>query len=56
MVHASDLLTFRPLLQAHLILDEVLGSGYVMDVNQQTVTAPLGKLPVQATRSSTLKP
>jgi hypothetical protein len=43
-------------IQAHLVLDEVLGSGFVMDVNHQSVTAPLSKLPVQATRSSTLKP
>lgn len=46
----------RPRVQAHLVLDEVLGSGFVMDVNQQSVKAPLGKLPVQATRSSTVKP
>jgi hypothetical protein len=43
-------------LQAHLILDETLGAGYVMDTNQQSVTAPLNKLPVHATRSTSLKP
>ena len=43
-------------LQAHLVLDEILGSGFVMDVSQATVTAPLAKLPVQATRSSNVKP
>lgn len=42
-------------MQAHLVLDEALGSGFVMDMNPQSVTAPLGKLPVHATRSTTLK-
>lgn len=43
------------MLQAHLVLDEALGSGYVMDVNPQSVTSPLPKLPVVATRSSNIK-
>jgi hypothetical protein len=42
-------------LQAHLVLDEALGSGFVMDVNPTSVTAPLSKLPVIATRSSNIK-
>jgi hypothetical protein len=38
-----------------LVLDEALGSGFVMDVNAQSVTSPLAKLPVVATRSSNIK-